>query len=323
MIKITRPTVRDVPEVPGILDLRAVIGALCSGLLLAGHALYFKSASVALADGLVYVLIVACWIYLLKQKKSQHEESPKGSYSEDKTAPGLMPAANRADASSDDLTFIQQSNAFHVQLGTEMSDQLVSAHTELGNTQAILSDAIVKLVSNFIAISDGVRDLSEHTNSFSKQVREKIGAVRSTLDASQHVAQSGAAGAHSPALKSDQQVKAMLADFVAFNETVTQNAIELNALNTKVEQNVLVVISSLQFQDMSSQLIDHARMRMSALQEIANEMGRGGDFSSHRAYLEQIAAYNRVLQKHIMSLDKKKANPVAQKNFGTGDIELF
>ena len=324
MIKITRP---DVPEVPGVPDLRAVIGALFSGVLLAGHALYFKSASVALADGLAYVLIVSCWIYLLKQKKSQHEESPKGSAkgsdSKDKTAPSPTPAANHAAASSDDLMFIQQSNAFHVQLGTEMSDQLVSAHTELGNTQAILSDAIVKLVSNFIAISDGVRDLSEHTSSFSKQVREKIGTVRSTLDASQHVAESGAAGTHSPALKSDQQVKAMLEGFVAFNETVTQNAIELNVLNTKVEQNVLVVISSLQFQDMSSQLIDHARMRMSALQEIANEMGRGGDFSSHRAYLEQIAAYNRILQKHIMSLDKKKANPVAQKNFGTGDIELF
>jgi hypothetical protein len=39
--------------------------------------------------------------------------------------------------------------------------------------------------------------------------------------------------------------------------------------------------------------------------------------------MEQIAAYNRLLDKHVVSLDKQKANPVAQKNFGTGDIELF
>lgn len=284
----------------------ALIGALVSGALLAGHALYFNSASIALADGLVFLLMVASWSYLLKQVNAGRKtpDSPDAS-------------------TSGDLHYIQQSNAFHVQLGNEMSDQLSSAHTELGNTQAILSDAIVKLVSNFIAISDGVRDLSEHTNSFSKQVRHLIDDVRSTLASSERFTGNHASSEMDPAVKSNQHVKAMLADFVAFNETVNQNALELNAINAKVEQNVLVVISTLQFQDMSSQLIEHARLRMTALQEIANEMGKGGDSLSHREYLEQIAAYNRVLQKHVMSLDKKKANPVAQKDFGTGDIELF
>lgn len=62
---------------------------------------------------------------------------------------------------------------------------------------------------------------------------------------------------------------------------------------------------------------------MSALQEVANEMGRGEDSPSHQEYLQRIAAYNRLLDKHVVSLDKQKANPVAQKDFGTGDIELF
>jgi hypothetical protein len=39
--------------------------------------------------------------------------------------------------------------------------------------------------------------------------------------------------------------------------------------------------------------------------------------------MERIAAYNRLLDKHVASLDKQKANPVKQKDFGTGDIELF
>lgn len=286
-----------------ILSRAAIIGALTSGVLLAGHALYFGSAGVAMADGLLFLLLVACWIYLLKQASAG-----------DRIAGG---------ASSGDSHFIQKSSAFHVQLGNELSDQLSSAHTELGNTQAILSDAIVKLVSNFIAISDGVRDLSEHTNNFSKQVRHLIDDVRGTLASSERFAEDPASCETTSATKSNQHVKDMLADFIAFNENVTQNAIELNAINTKVEQNVLVVISTLQFQDMSSQLIEHARMRMTALQEIANEMGKGGDSLSQREYLEQISAYNRLLQKHVMSQDRKKANPVAQKDFGTGDIELF
>jgi hypothetical protein len=64
---------------------------------------------------------------------------------------------------------------------------------------------------------------------------------------------------------------------------------------------------------------------MTALQEVANEMGKGkGTGRPSRAeYLAQIAAYNRLLDKHVISLDKQKASPVGQKNFGTGDVELF
>jgi len=284
----------------------AVMGALASGILLAVHALYFGTMNVALADALVFLLIVACWSYLLNQtdgsrKLSGHQE---------------------ASASGDNL-FIQESSAFHVQLGNEMSDQLTSAHTELGNTQAILSDAIVKLVSNFIAISDGVRELSKKAGTFSKQVHQLIENVRSTMSASEQASRGGAPTEADSLAKSKQHVKAMMGDLIAFSDTVAQNANELNAIHSKVEQNVLVVISTLQFQDMSSQLIEHARMRVSALKEITKEMGKGGDSTNQREYMEQIAAYNRLLQKHVASLDKQKSNPVAQKDFGTGDIELF
>lgn len=289
-----------------IFSTPVLIGTLISGLLLAAHALYFNNASVAVADGLLFLILVVCWSYLFGQIKGRE----------------VKPSRTQANK-PDDHQFIQESNAFHVQLGNEMSDQLNSAHTELGNTQAILSDAIVKLVSNFIAISDGVRFLSEHTTSFSMQVRKMIEDVRNTLTASEHLDDSVLHRQDEPATQSSLQAKEMLAEFVAFNETVNQNALDLNIINTKVEQNVLVVISALQFQDMSSQLIEHARKRMSALQEIANEMGRGGDSLSQHEYLEQIAAYKRLLQKHVMAHDKKKDNPVAQKDFNTGDIELF
>jgi len=79
----------------------------------------------------------------------------------------------------------------------------------------------------------------------------------------------------------------------------------------------------LQFQDMSSQLIGHAQMRMSALQEVANEMSRGTDSQNRREYLGQIDSYTRLLHEHVVTLDAKKSNPVAQDNFNTGDIELF
>ena len=284
----------------------AFIGALVSALLLGASALYFDTGIAYFADALIFMALLACVIYL-RYRASNNSQTADGT---DSTAQGGE-------------QFVHESSAFHMQLGTEIAEQLSSAHTELGNTQAILSDAIGKLVSNFILISDGVRDLSAHTNDFSKQINEVVDKVSVSLAAAEHAIGNLAADDKAKALESNQNVRSIMAELTAFNEAVASNAIDLNLISTNVEQNVLVVISTLQFQDMSSQLIEHARLRMTALQEVANEMGKGGASPSQQEYLERIAAYNRLLDKHVVSLDKQKASPVAQKDFGTGDIELF
>lgn len=284
----------------------AFIGALASGILLAGGSLYFNTVNAYLADVLVFLALMLCVIYLRNRAKDSNKKADDSNSS-----------------TKDGEHFIQESSAFHTQLGNEIAEQLSSAHTELGNTQAILSDAIGKLVSNFILISDGVRDLSAHTNGFSKQLREVVDKVSGSLAATDLAIGNLAADDRARAMESNQHVRSIIADLTAFNEAVASNAIDLNLISTNVEQNVLVVISTLQFQDMSSQLIEHARMRMTALQEVANEMGKGGGSQSNLEYLERIAAYNRLLDRHVVSLDKQKANPVAQKDFGTGDVELF
>jgi len=279
----------------------AMVGVVVSSVLLGGDALlYFNNLRYILADVLLLLALLASLGYLLMQL----------NLSKDQSAPGGR--------------FIQESSAFHMQLGNEISDQLSSAHTELGNTQAILNDAIVKLVSNFIAISDEVRSLSDNTNKFSKQIHELVSDVSVALAAAERSIDGLASGDMSVVADSRQHVQSMINGLTAFNATVAQNAVELNLISTKVEQNVLVVISTLQFQDMSTQLIEHARLRMSALQEVANEMGKGGGGKqNNNEYLERIAAYNRLLDKHVVSLDRQKSNPVGQKDFGTGDIELF
>lgn len=394
----------------------ALTGALVSGVLLGGHALYFGGMSIALANALLFLVIVSGWSYLLKCATPGEERTGRAELS----AQGDMP-------------IIHESNTFHVQLGKELSSQLSSAHTELGNTQDILSEAITKLINNFTAmaeevraqqaltlfiteggagneeqnakqkfehfvqstsdamnefvdstvqnskhamelvekmdainaqvsgilgilnevegiakqtnllalnaaieaaragesgrgfavVADEVRNLSENTNKFSKQIRKLVGNVSDSLISAERSINSLAATDMTFVMDSKQRVQAMMTDLTALNATIAKNAVELNLINAKVEKNVAVAVSTLQFQDMSSQLLAHAQMRLIALQEVANEMCKGTDRPDRSEYLEQIAAYNRSLHEHVVSLDEKKANPVAQDNFATGDIELF
>ncbi|HEU0189178.1 MAG TPA: methyl-accepting chemotaxis protein [Gallionella sp.] len=394
----------------------ALAGALVSGVLLGGHALYFGGMSIVLADTLLFLVIVSGWSYLLKRVAIGEEQ------------PG------RAELSAQgDMPIIHESNTFHVQLGKELSHQLASAHTELGNTQVILSDAIAKLIDNFTAmaeevrrqqaltlfiteggtgnkgqsvkqkfehfvqstsdamnefvdttvqsskramelvekmdainaqvsgilgilnevegiakqtnllalnaaieaarageagrgfavVADEVRNLSENTNKFSKQIRALVSNVNDSLISAEQSINSLAATDMTFVMDSKQRVQVMMTDLTALNETIANNAVELNLINTKVERNVAMAVSTLQFQDMSSQLLAHAQVRLTALQEVANEMRKGTDRPDRSEYLEQIATYNRSLHEHVVSLDEKKSNPVAQDNFATGDIELF
>ncbi|MDX8385630.1 MAG: hypothetical protein R8M11_03825 [Gallionella sp.] len=268
----------------------AMVGVTLSSILLSGDALLFYfSSTFLLADALLFFSLIMCLAYLFKNIGRN----------------------------------VKESNAFHVQLGNEIAGQLNSAHTELGNTQAILSDAIGKLVSNFILISDGVRDLASHTNDFSKQIHEVVDKVNQSLKVAESSVDALSSDNREAILSSSKHVRAIADELLAFNDAVGNNAVELNSISGNVEQNVLVVISTLQFQDMSSQLIEHAKLRMTALQEVASEMGKGAGSPDQQQYLEQIAAYNQLLDKHVVSLDKQKENPVKQKDFGTGDVELF
>lgn len=392
-------------------------GALLSGILLGVHALYFNSAGVLVADSAVFILLALGWRYLVKQADSA--KSSQGS-------------ANQPETPSE-INLIQETNAFHAQLGKEVSNQISLAHTELSNTQAILSDAIAKLVDTFTAmaeevhaqqalslfisgqeeeaggqsskvkfeqfvldtqkamnefvdstvqnstramelvekmdemsaqvegilglvnevgsiakqtnllalnaaieaaragesgrgfavVADEVRNLSEKTNKFSSQIRELVGSVNQSLMAAEDSINKLAAKDMTFVMDSKRHVESMMVDLAALNQTIANNGVELNQISAKVEQNVSVAVSTLQFQDMSSQLIGHAQLRLTALQEVVNELAKGSSGLTLNAYLEQLAAYDKSLHQHVVSLDEKKTNPVAQNNFDTGDIELF
>ena len=175
----------------------------------------------------------------------------------------------------------------------------------------------------FAVVADEVRNLSEKTNTFSNQIRLLVGNVSESLVEAEGSINHLAASDMTYVMDSKRHVQEMMQDLTHLNESIAQDALELKRINAKVEKNVSTAVSTLQFQDMSSQLIGHARLRMTSLQEVANQMGRGADRLNRRDYLDQISAYTGSLHQHVVSLDARKTNPVAQDNFETGDIELF
>lgn len=392
----------------------ALIGAVLTAAMLAAHAWYFQLAERMVGDVLLFVGLLGAWLLLFKLNLRSGAQVNASELLE-----------------RDAVKVVEDSNAFHAELGRAIDDQLSQAHTELGNTQAILSDAIGKLVANFTAmadelrtqqamtlfISDGgksesnakdkfegfvqstsdamntfvettvqnskhamalvekmdainaevssilnilneveniakqtnllalnaaieaarageagrgfavvadeVRNLSEKTNRFSNQIRTLVHNVNTSLESAEIAINTLAASDMTFVMESKQKVNTMMGELGELNETIAKNAVELNHSNGRVEQNVAAAVSTLQFQDMSSQLIGHAQLRLQAMREVAGQIGASAVAASQIDYLAQLDQCNRSLHDHVVSLDQKKTNPVAQENFNNGDIEMF
>ena len=348
-----------------------IFGTAFSAVLFCVHAVYFGNTAVVLSDALLFVFLISGWWFL-----SRRSGMAKTSLQE---ADAL--------ARSGEEAVILESNAFHVQLAKEISNQINQADTELSNTQAILSDAIAKLVKNFTAmaeevksqqtlsmfisgeggaghgpsskekfeqfvldtqealnefvestvqnsarsmelvekmdemsaqvqgilglvnevegiakqtnllalnaaieaaragesgrgfavVADEVRNLSEKTNKFSSQIRELVDGISVSLVAAEQSISKLASKDMSYVMDSKKHVESMMSDLGELNKTIARNGVELGQISSNVEQNVAVAVSTLQFQDMSSQLIAHAQMRLAALKDVVNEVRAGSD----------------------------------------------
>ena len=175
----------------------------------------------------------------------------------------------------------------------------------------------------FAVVADEVRSLSEKTNKFSSEIRTLVGDVNVSLKGAEGMINALAAKDMSNVMHSKKHVYDMMEGLTRLNESLAQDSLELGRISKEVEQKVSTAVSTLQFQDMSSQLIGHAQMRLKAIREVAEKLENGHASAGPREYLVQIADYGHALHEHVISLDSKKSNPVSQDNFETGDIELF
>ena len=124
----------------------------------------------------------------------------------------------------------------------------------------------------------------------------------------------------------------MMADVQQVNTVMGAAAQELAAITRGVESNVNIAVTTLQFQDMVTQLLGHVRRRMDALGGVAAKINAlAGDLTATAAPSadqEQRAQGLGLACAELMELltsvqQTTVRNPVRQASMTTGDVELF
>jgi hypothetical protein len=153
------------------------------------------------------------------------------------------------------------------QLGAEFRAQFDCMGRELGQTQALLGDAIETLTSSFTAI-------------------------HRTLDT-----------------------------FLRASEVGGESRATLEPLLAALAEEIHGAVRSLQFQDLTHQLLDHIASRLAEMHAVLNEIDAASEVSAD--FAEFLRLGREAVRRHEVVAEVRGDGPVTQGHVAAGDIDLF
>lgn len=181
----------------------------------------------------------------------------------------------------------------------------------------------------FAVVADEVRTLSNRSSQFSSQIREHMDDVNVSVLAAEHAINDMASKDMNFALNSKTRVDQMLSTVQLINHEMTATADQLSGIACQVEQDVRVAVTSLQFQDLTTQILGHVNSRVDSLMSIMDSIARLSLIESqHNAdglqdFTQHLNQFKHAIDEAAELIEKAKHNPVCQTHMGSGDIELF
>jgi methyl-accepting chemotaxis protein len=172
----------------------------------------------------------------------------------------------------------------------------------------------------FAVVADEVRNLSQRTNHFSGLIRGQVDRVHASLAQAQKSIYSVASTDMNQALTSKINLERMMESVQQVNQHMTDSTRRAGELAQALQQDVNVAVTSLQFQDMTSQLIGHTRGRMESVTnmlEAIQKQLRDADITERGRLLKETVTRMRA------DLQTRKSNPVSQESMSGGDVDLF
>jgi methyl-accepting chemotaxis protein len=179
----------------------------------------------------------------------------------------------------------------------------------------------------FAVVADEVRNLSMRSTHFSDQIRGYMDGVYGSVRAAEQSINAMASKDMQVALNSKQRVESMLSAIQDMNRSMSATTEQLSGIAGQVERDVRTSITSLQFQDLATQLLSRIEARATAsaatLDELRSLRPAGGaaqDSAQVDRYLQECMA---VIAKGSANLAQTGSSPVNQTQMAAGDIDLF
>ena len=178
----------------------------------------------------------------------------------------------------------------------------------------------------FAVVADEVRKLSGRSEQFSQQIRTTVAAVREAIGTAEVSISQMSSLDMGFAVESKKKVGEALIRAQEINAHMSLAIEQQSSISREVDAVVGRAVSSLQFQDMVGQLLQHSNIRINSMKAAWHRMGEWSNEAAqgHAASLDKIDKMRLEISDIFSNADAMgKRNPVRQEKMETGDIDLF
>lgn len=186
----------------------------------------------------------------------------------------------------------------------------------------------------FAVVADEVRKLSVRSTEFSARIRTHIGEVIHSVQSVDRAVNELASRDMNFAIEAKGRADQTSQEIVRIHAASEAAVSSVSSIAGEVRLHVAAAVTSLQFQDMTSQLLAHLLKRIDAMEgalgslsSITLSSGPAGDVEGHgdsmQNYLERLSGLRRALLEASEDIRQSSRTPVSQTHMTEGEVELF
>ena len=178
----------------------------------------------------------------------------------------------------------------------------------------------------FAVVADEVRSLSQRSTQFSEQIRANYNETQCTMKRAGDIIGEMASRDIDMAALSRTRIHEMMEEMANSNKAVAERLESVSALSEEISTNVGVAVQSLQFEDMTRQLMESLERRLRIVNEVSDRLVEVfADLASSPAQsgAEVVSKIHRLKEEIKSDLDIVARKPVAQNEVDYGETELF
>jgi len=239
----------------------------------------------------------------------------------------------------DNIKAMSQGSMALVEALNEMSAQLNAANKLLSEIDGISSQTNLLALNaaieaarageagrGFAVVADEVRSLSQRSTDFSEQIRANYNVTQCTMERAGAIIGEMASRDINLAMSSQHRIQEMMDEVSGANKAVAEKLEHISTISGEISGNVETAVRSLQFEDMTRQLMESLERRLGIVSTVSDKLIDvfadlvADPNQQEHELVEQIA---RLRAEVKADLDAASHKAVTQQDMGSGETELF
>ncbi len=181
----------------------------------------------------------------------------------------------------------------------------------------------------FAVVADEVRKLSLHSNQLTEQIRHKAEQTKLTVDEVKDIVGDTAHKDMREAVDSKARVDNMMDGLANMNNSISSRLGDVSEIIRDIDYNVSNAIRSLQFEDITRQLVEQVQNHLDNLNSMARTTQNATvdmmstPVRSSEDYAQRMEALQQVIHAERERIETTRMHRVKAASMDAGDVDLF